>query len=126
MLGLDREQTANALGLAFAQCSGTMQAHREGKPTLALNIAFAARAAVQAVDLARLGFPGPAAFMTGPFGYLRMMEDDFDLTAFEALGKIARITEVQSQTLPQRARDTWRRRRHFTIKKSNEIYTGRY
>ena len=100
LLGLDREQTANALGLAFAQCSGTMQAHREGKPTLALNIALAARAAVQAVDLARLGFPGPAAFMTGPFGYLRMMEDGFDLIAFEALGKIARITEVSHKPFP--------------------------
>ena len=100
LLGLDRAQTANALGLAFAQCSGTMQAHREGKPTLALNIALAARAAVQAADLARLGFPGPAAFMTGPFGYLRMMEDGFDLTAFEALGKIARITEVSHKPFP--------------------------
>ena len=100
LLGLDRAQTANALGLAFAQCSGTMQAHREGKPTLALNIALAARAAVQAVDLARLGFPGPAAFMTGPFGYLRMMEDGFDLAAFAALGKVARITEVSHKPFP--------------------------
>jgi 2-methylcitrate dehydratase PrpD len=93
--GLTADQMHNALGLAFTQCGGTMQAHREGKPTLALNVAFAARAAVQAVDLAKSGFPGPSAFLTGDFGYFNMMEDSFEIApAFDDLGKVWRITEV--------------------------------
>ena len=93
--GLSASQMHDALGLAFTQCGGTMQAHREGKPTLALNVAFAARAAVQAVDLAKRGFPGPADFLTGSFGYFNMMEDSFEIgPAFDELGSVWRITEV--------------------------------
>jgi 2-methylcitrate dehydratase PrpD len=50
---------------------------------------------VQAVDLAKSGFPGPSAFLTGDFGYFNMMEDSFEIApAFDDFGKVWRITEV--------------------------------
>ena len=55
LAGLDAVGLKNALGLAYAQNAGTMQSHVEGGPALALQMGFAAGAAVRAVDLARAG-----------------------------------------------------------------------
>jgi 2-methylcitrate dehydratase PrpD len=98
---LDRETALNGFGYALAYASGTMQAHIEGKPTLALQVAGAARSAVEAVDLAVAGMEGPMGSIDGPFGYLRLFEDGFDLTPVLAtLGKIHRITELSWKPFP--------------------------
>ena len=93
--GFTRETTLEALGCALAFCSGTMQAHLEGKATLPLQIANAARAAITACDLAEAGLPGPHGSLEGPFGYFAVFEDASDLAPVVAsLGKTWRIAEV--------------------------------
>jgi aconitate decarboxylase len=61
MAGIDEAQLRDALGIYYGQCAGTMQAHEEASPQLAMQMGFAARAAVTAIELARRGMPGPRA-----------------------------------------------------------------
>jgi 2-methylcitrate dehydratase PrpD len=99
--GCDLDTTKNALGYALAFASGTMQAHVEGKPALPVQIAQAARSAVQAIELAEAGLHGPMAAIEGPFGYLPLFETGFDLTRLiDSLGEGHRITEVSWKPFP--------------------------
>ena len=101
LAGLDAVGLKNALGLAYAQNAGTMQSHVEGGPALALQMGFAAAAAVRAVDLARAGIPGPHDVLEGPFGYFRLFEGDWDLEPVWAeLGTVWRITQVSHKPFP--------------------------
>lgn len=98
---LDVDTTVSAFGHALAFVSGTMQAHVEGKPGLALQIGNAARNALVAVDLAVAGVPGVSRSIDGPFGYFSLLEDDADLTEVLAeLGKRYRIVEVSHKPFP--------------------------
>ena len=91
----------NAFGYGLAFVSGTMQAHVEGKPTLAVQVAAAARSAIEAVDLAAAGLEGPQGSIDGPFGYLSLFEDDVDLAPVLAqLGTIRRIEELSWKPFP--------------------------
>ena len=99
--GFDEATALSAMGCALAQCAGVMQAHVEGKPTLPVQIAGAARAAVVACDLAEAGLHGPESALEGPFGYFEMFEDEVDVpSAAKALGKVHRITEVSWKPFP--------------------------
>ena len=99
--GFDVATAMSAMGCALAQCAGVMQAHVEGKPTLPVQIAGAARAAVVACDLAESGLCGPESSLEGPFGYFNMFEDEADAAlAAQSLGKIHRITEVSWKPFP--------------------------
>lgn len=99
--GYDAATAMSAMGCALAQCSGVMQAHVEGKPTLPLQIANAARAAIIANDFAKAGLHGPDASLEGPFGYFAMFEEEADAKlAAERLGKVHRITEVSWKPFP--------------------------
>lgn len=101
MRRLSPEVARNAFGYGLAFASGTMQAHVEGKPTLAVQVAAAARSAIEAVDLARVGFAGPQNSMEGPFGYLSLFEDDVDLApVLDALGTVRRIEELSWKPFP--------------------------
>ena len=98
---LPREQALDAFGYALAFAGGTMQAHVEGLPTLPLQVAAAARSAVQAVDLARAGVPGPRGSIDGPYGYLALFEDLSDAPAMLAdLSRRPRISEVSWKPFP--------------------------
>ena len=78
-----------------------MQSHVEGGPALALQMGFAAGAAVRAVDLARAGLPGPYDVLEGPFGYFRLYEGAWDLEpAWAELGAVWRITQVSHKPFP--------------------------
>lgn len=95
----DVSRHAFGYGLAFA--SGTMQAHIEGKPTLAVQVAAAARSAIEAIDLACAGFEGPDASIDGPFGYLSLFEDEVDpAAALAELGKRHRVKELSWKPFP--------------------------
>jgi 2-methylcitrate dehydratase PrpD len=99
--GLDRETALDAFGHALAFASGTMQAHIEGKPGLALQVAAAARSALEAIDLARLGISAPRAAIDGAFGYARLFEDGF--SPERILGDLAareRIRELSWKPFP--------------------------
>jgi 2-methylcitrate dehydratase PrpD len=99
--GLDVQQSLDALGYALGQAAGTMQAHVEGKPTLPVQIAGAARAAIVACDLAEAGLPGPHHVFDGPFGYLTLFEERFDYDAFRReLNPGKRIGEVSYKPFP--------------------------
>jgi 2-methylcitrate dehydratase PrpD len=101
MRGLSPDVTRCAFGHALGYASGTMQAHVEGKPTLALQVANAARSAVVAVDLARAGFPAPVDALEGPFGYFALFETEVDLApVLERLGHGTRIEEVSWKPFP--------------------------
>lgn len=99
--GFSPEQTKGALGHALSFCSGTMQAHIEGLPSLALQVANAARAAQMAVDLVSAGIPGAQDALEGPYGYLALFEEAYDLTPVaESLGQAWRIAEVSHKPFP--------------------------
>lgn len=98
---LDRQTALDAVGYAVAFASGTMQAHVEGKPTLPVQIAAAARSAIQAIDIAAAGLPAPLYAIEGPFGYLKLFEDQSDLQpVLDSLGKVYRINEVSWKPFP--------------------------
>jgi 2-methylcitrate dehydratase PrpD len=81
--------------------SGTMQSHIEGKPTLALQVAAAARSAVEAFDLAVAGIPSPENSIGGPFGYMALFENDPVLEPeLDLLGRVWRVEEVSWKPFP--------------------------
>jgi 2-methylcitrate dehydratase PrpD len=99
--GFDADTCANALGLAYGLASGTLQPHVEGSRLLGLQVGFAARAAHTACDLAAAGVPGPRDVLTGPYGYLRLYEDAYDVEpALADLGRRWRIDEVGHKPFP--------------------------
>lgn len=99
--GFETNTSMSAMGCALSQCAGVMQPHVEGKPTLPVQIAGAARAAVVACDLAQNGLHGPESSLEGPFGYFNMFEDEADIQALRSrLGKTHRITEVSWKPFP--------------------------
>jgi 2-methylcitrate dehydratase PrpD len=98
---LDPRVARDALAYALAFASGTMQAHVEGKPTLAIQVAGAARSAIEAVDLAVAGLPGAVGSIDGPFGFLSLFEDDVALEApLAALGAVQRMCELSWKPFP--------------------------
>src|SRR5205085_7267836 len=98
--GLDETQTRDALGIYYGQCAGTMQAHVEASPQLAMQMGFAARAAVTAIELARRGMPGPRAPISGQFGYFALFEGEADPAPFDELGRVWRISELSHKPWP--------------------------
>lgn len=99
--GFNETQARNALGYALSFASGTMQAHTEGKPALPVQIANAARSAVMACDLAAAGMDSAQDSIEGPFGYLTLFEDSFDVApVLASLGKVFRIAEVSHKPFP--------------------------
>jgi 2-methylcitrate dehydratase PrpD len=78
MLGLDKNKTANAMGIAFAQCSYTIQSSVEGVSTLKLGHGFASKAGILSVMLADRGFTGPKDMFQGTYGlYPVYMQGEF-------------------------------------------------
>src|SRR5215469_8982253 len=97
---LNESQTRDAFGIYYGQCCGTMQAHIEASPQLAMQMGFAARNAIAAVELARRGMPGPRAPISGPFGYFALFDDTADPAPFDALGHAWRIAELSHKPFP--------------------------
>src|SRR5437762_902498 len=100
LAGLDEEQTRDALGIYYGQCAGTMQAHVEATPQLAMQMGFAAPSAVTAIELARRGMPGPRAPISGQFGYFALFDGEADPAPFDNLGRAWRICELSHKPFP--------------------------
>src|SRR5437868_14217349 len=100
LAGLDLERLADAIGIYYGQCSGTMQAHAEASPQLAMQMGFAARAAVTAIELARRGMPGPRAPISGEFGYFALFDGAADPAPFGELGRVWRVCELSHKPWP--------------------------
>jgi len=100
LAGLEGERLRDAIGIYYGQCAGTMQAHAEASPQLAMQMGFAARNAVTAVELARRGMSGPRAPVTGEFGYFALFEGKADPAPFDELGSVWRIAELSHKPFP--------------------------
>ncbi len=100
LAGFDETQTRDALGIYYGQCAGTMQAHVEASPQLAMQMGFAARNAIAAVELARRSMPGPRAPISGEFGYFALFDGKADPAPFEELGRVWRICELSHKPFP--------------------------
>lgn len=100
LAGLDREGMLDALGLAYSQAAGTMQAHVEGSPTLAMQIAFNSRNALVAVDLAAAGLNGPHNVIEGPYGFYKLFEPESDVDALLPEFQRRQITQVSHKPFP--------------------------
>jgi 2-methylcitrate dehydratase PrpD len=99
--GLSQEQAVDALGHALCFASGTMQAHVEGTPGLALQVGNAARNAVGAVDLAQAGLAGARLSVEGPFGFLALFEKAHELApVLDRLGQSFAVTELSHKPYP--------------------------
>jgi 2-methylcitrate dehydratase PrpD len=98
---INSQLARDAFGHALSFVSGTMQAHVEGKPTLALQVAGAARSAVEAVDLALAGVPAPVGSIDGQFGYIALFENRHRLDdALDQLGRSQWIEELSWKPFP--------------------------
>ena len=100
LAGLDAAALRDALGIYYGECSGTMQAHLEASPQLAMQMGFAARAAVTAVELAVRGMPGPRAPISGEFGYFALFDGAADPAPFDELGRLWRVCELSHKPFP--------------------------
>jgi aconitate decarboxylase len=100
LAGLTETQARNALGIYYGECAGTMQAHIEASPQLAMQMGFAARNAVAAIELARRGMPGPQAPISGQFGYFALFDGKADPAPFDDLGEKWRICELSHKPFP--------------------------
>jgi aconitate decarboxylase len=101
LMGFDQATMVNAFSAAYAQLSGTMQAHTEGSPLLAMQMGFAARNAVMACDLAARGFEGPKNVLEGLFGYFKLFEPDGSpARVVQELGRRWLITELAHKPFP--------------------------
>jgi len=101
LMGFDAARLTHAFGALLGQTCGTMQAHAEGSPLLALQVGFNARNALVACDLAAHGMTGPQQVLEGPFGYFALFEGDHDLApVVESLGTRWRVGEVALKPFP--------------------------
>lgn len=98
---LDQQQLVAAMGITLGQLCGTMQAHTEGSPVLAMQVGFNARNALLACDLALAGVDAPREVLEGPFGYFQLFEAEHDLAPVMAqVGSRWRIAEVAHKPYP--------------------------
>jgi 2-methylcitrate dehydratase PrpD len=83
LMGLNEEQSINAMGLAYAQLVGNRQSSTEGVLAIRMQLGFAIRNAITAAQLAQQGITGPRHFLTGKFGVYSLIfkDDEVDLDA---------------------------------------------
>ena len=99
--GFDAARMRDCLGHALSQAAGTMQAHEEGKPTLPVQIAGAARAGLVAADLAEAGIPAPQHSLEGRYGYFRLFEESWDAgDLIDGLGEVWQVTRLSHKPWP--------------------------
>ncbi len=98
---LSESQTIAALGLAYSQICGTMQAHWEGSMALPMQVGAVARNAHFSVDMALAGMTGPIDIIDGQFNYFNLFENGvFDENLMSQLGKPYKISEVAHKPYP--------------------------
>lgn len=99
--GFDLGTASAGAGLLLGQIPGTMQAHTEGSMALPVQMGFAAMAGLRAADLAAAGAAGPAQWLTGPFGFLKLTEPEHDLApGLAALGSTWQVARLSHKPFP--------------------------
>jgi len=74
VLGLNRDQLANALGVVYAQTAGNAQGLVEGRLVKRMQPGFASQAGVASAYLARSGITGSRDFLEGVYGFYNLYE----------------------------------------------------
>jgi 2-methylcitrate dehydratase PrpD len=97
LMGLAEAPMADALGVALAQASGTLQSEDDGSWTKRLQPGVAAAAGILAAQLAARGFRGPHQALEGRFGFYRVYLHEVDLTP--VLRDLGRRFEVERTSL---------------------------
>lgn len=90
MLGFNRQQMTNALGIAGSLSSGLVEFSRSGTGAMVKRLHFgrAAEGGLLAANLAAIGFTGPHTILEGECGFLRVYCDEYDIPALtHELGK---------------------------------------
>jgi 2-methylcitrate dehydratase PrpD len=72
LLGLEREQMLNALGLAYHQASGNTQCVRNGAQAKRMGPGFACRAGVASALMGQRGITGAKDFIEGEIGFYNL------------------------------------------------------
>jgi 2-methylcitrate dehydratase PrpD len=94
IMGLDREETAGALGLAGLQASGILQVNHDvdGARVKPLNPAKAAQSGIYAAVLAGRSARGPSRIFEGEDGFFQAFTDEVDTDgAVDGLGSVFEI-----------------------------------
>src|SRR5262245_41240352 len=98
LLGLSEETMLDAIGLAYASCSGNVQPTVEGAWSLWTPAGTAAMSGLLAIDMAREGFKGPRHPLLGEFGLYRLyFRGDYDEAAL--LGDLGERNEIVNVSL---------------------------
>jgi 2-methylcitrate dehydratase PrpD len=98
---LPRDQLRYAFGIAYSQMCGPMQAHEEGSMMLAMQMGFAARNAIQAHDMARMGLTAPVQLLGGRFGFFHNFEHGGDIEqALQEMAKPWKVTRLSHKPFP--------------------------
>jgi 2-methylcitrate dehydratase PrpD len=91
LLGFDKAQMGNALGIAGSLSSGLVEFSRSGTGAMVkrLHIGRAAEGGLLAANLAATGFTGPNTILEGECGFLRVYCDEWDVSELTRdLGKV--------------------------------------
>jgi 2-methylcitrate dehydratase PrpD len=102
ILGLDRGQITNTLGIVYGQTSGNAQGLIDGCLIKRMQPGFAASAGVLSAFLADKGITGSGRFLTGPYGYYKLYEQGaFDPAAVtDGLGAHQFIVDLSLKPYP--------------------------
>ena len=102
LLGMDKHQTWNALGLVFNSCGGSFQSHIDGSLGVRVNQGRSAHEALISARLAQRGITGPMNFLTGIYGYLHLYgKDQFTGSdVVDRLGDDYRMRQVAFKKYP--------------------------
>jgi 2-methylcitrate dehydratase PrpD len=102
VLGLDRRQTANALGIDYSMAAGNHQVTRDAALTKRMQPGFAAMSAVIAAQLAAKGVRGAQATFEGQDGFFRVyLRDQVDrVRVRDRLGEHYEFTQLSFKPYP--------------------------
>ncbi len=101
LMGLDRDQTLNAVGLNGSQAAGSQQFLEFGGWNKRLHVGLAAHNAVYALTLARHGFQGASQPLEGRYGYVfSYSADGWDTSKIDGLGSRYEVMETGIKPYP--------------------------
>jgi 2-methylcitrate dehydratase PrpD len=102
LLRLDARKMVHALGIAYGQIAGTLQAAVEGSVMVRIQQGFAAQIGVLSAILAENGIDGPREVFQGKFGYFPVFQQNrYDPSVLSRdLGKQFEVSQISVKSFP--------------------------
>ena len=101
LIGLDRDQLHDALGLATTQAFSTFQGHVEHSISVRMQMGFCVRNGIYAAIMARSGIGGPRRSLSGRHGlYSAFFGECDEITALQDVGKVLQGTRLGYKGYP--------------------------